>query len=292
MAEVIDHLQADVLFLQGFDYDLTGEALTRFAALTSYPHSFALPPNSGRQTGLDVDNDGRLGEPEDALGFGRFFGEGGMALLSRLPVMPDSVVDHSGLLWRDLPRLLLPAPSQSAWPTPDVHATLPLASVAHWQLALDSDAGPLTLLMFHASPPVFDGQEDRNGRRNHDQLMFWQMLLDGELGPAPTSPFVLLGDANQDPTGGDGRNEAIRALLADPRLQDPAPEGAEGTRSVDWEAIGVGKLRVSYILPSADLSVSGAGVLWPEPGGPLASSIDAASRHRPVWVDLDLSGQK
>ena len=28
-------------------------------------------------------------------------------------------------------------------------------------------------LVSHPTPPVFDGPEDRNGRRNHDEIRFW-----------------------------------------------------------------------------------------------------------------------
>jgi len=57
----------------------------------------------------------------------------------------------------------------------------------------------------------------------------------------------------------------------------------------DWpDEDGPGNLRVSYVLPSRDLQVRDAGVLWPAPGAPLAEAVAAASRHRLVWVDLAL----
>jgi len=93
---------------------------------------------------------------------------------------------------------------------------------------------------------------------------------------------VLIGDANLDPERGDGRRGAIRALLADPRLRDPLP----GRATVDWEATG--PLRVSYILPSVDLRVSGAGVHWPPEGAPGREAAVTAGPHRLVWVDLAL----
>ncbi|MCP1168405.1 hypothetical protein NHG85_07675, partial [Limimaricola sp. ASW11-118] len=71
-----------------------------------------------------------------------------------------------------------------------------------------------------------------------------------------------------------------------PRPLRGAPRGgAEGT---DWDAPpeGPGNLRVDYVLPSrAGLTVTGAGVVWPE-GGDLAEAAARASAHRLVWVDL------
>ena len=42
------------------------------------------------------------------------------------------------------------------------------------------------------------------------------------------------------------------------------------------------------MLPSADLTVAGAGVFWPARGAPLAEAALAASDHRLVWVDVEL----
>ncbi len=36
----------------------------------------------------------------------------------------------------------------------------------------------LHLLASHPTPPAFDGPEDRNGRRNHDEIRFWNDYLD------------------------------------------------------------------------------------------------------------------
>jgi len=109
-------------------------------------------------------------------------------------------------------------------------------------------------------------------------------------------PFVILGDANLDPVDGDGRNGAIRALLADPRVQDPAPKGShnrveptqKGNPALDTALYDFGGLRVDFVLPSSDLRISGAGVMWPDVGAPNAANLARASRHRPVWVDIAL----
>ncbi len=298
MVDGLAALDADTILLTAFDYDREGRALAaladRLAAAGSpYPHRFALRPNTGMATGLDLDGDGRRGGPRDAQGWGRFAGEGGMAVLSRLPLDDTAVLDHSALLWRDLPGAILPdLPAE-------VEAIQRLSTTGHWEVpVILPDGRRLTLLAFHASPPVFDGPEDRNGRRNHDEAAFWLHRLAGSFGPSPATPFALLGTANLDPADGEGRRDAITALLAHPALQDPAPRGTSGRvepgqagdPALDTALFdpGPGGLRVDLVLPSADLTVTAAGVLWPPASDPLAATLATASRHRPVWVDLTL----
>jgi hypothetical protein len=281
-------LGADVLVLTGFDYDLDGVALAAFAdklakAGIVYPYRFSQRPNTGLATGLDLDADGRLGGARDAQGWGRFSGEGGMAVLSRLPIRAEEVRDFSGFLWRDLPGALLFDGMTDA-----AQAVQRLPTTGHWDVPVDlPGGGMLHLLAWAATPPVFDGVEDRNGRRNHDEAAFWKALLDGALPmAAPEAPFVVLGDANLDPVDGDGLPDALLKLLHHPALQDP-PGAAHDTADFSGKS-GPGRLRVDYVLPSADLRVTASGVMWPEGNDPLAAELATASRHRPVWVDVAL----
>ena len=283
---VIAAADADILAIQNFDYDLTGEALTLLAKAAEYPHSFALRPNTGMPTGLDMNGDGKLGGPADAQGYGRFSGQGGMAILSRYPIRTDNVQDLSYLLWKDIPDALLPVTADGPFPSADALAVQRLSTTGHWIVPIDAPQGRFDLLTFHASPPVFDGPEDRNGRRNHDEIRLWQQVLDGKIGTAPTHRFVIAGDANLDPKDSDGIRSAIRNLLADARLQDVRPKGAAGTDTVDWADPVPGNLRVDYVLPSTHWAVLDAGVMWPPADDPAAPTVVAASRHRLVWVDL------
>ena len=283
---VLAAADADIVALQGFDYDLTGAALSSFAGLAGYDHHFALRPNTGLATGLDMDGDGLLGGPRDAQGYGRFTGQGGMAVLSRFPLLTERVRDLSAILWEDVPGALLPEVGGVPFPSAAARAAQRLSTTGHWVVPIDLPDGPLALMTFHASPPVFDGPEDRNGRRNHDEIRLWQHVLDGTVGDAPQGPFVIAGDANLDPVDGQGRKSAIATLLADPRVQATAPTGHVGTDTVDWRDPVPGDLRVSYILPSTDLRIEDSGVLWPASDDPLAETVATASRHRLVWVDL------
>lgn len=296
--QVIAETSPDILVLQGFDYDLENTALSTFnAALAEfgepYPYVYASRPNTGMHTGLDLDGNGRSGEPRDAQGFGRFSGQGGMAVLSRHPIVLDQVEDYSSLLWRDVPDALLPISEDGApFPSSEVLDVQRLSTTAHWVVPILLDGSDrIDLLTFHARPPVFDGPEDRNGKRNHDEIMFWLHYLDGRFGAVPNTRFVAIGDANNDPNAGEGLKPAITALLDDPRLQDPKPR-SNGSRAAsgdpfdtaDWDDPEPGNLRVDYVLPSADWLVLDAGVHWPE--GEAAALVETASRHRLVWVDL------
>lgn len=311
-ANVISHVSPDILLLTGFDYDLRGHALAAFAerlqvAGANYPHRFSLAPNTGIATGRDMDADGRLGTPRDAQGYGTFAGQGGMAILSRFPVR--DVQDYSALLWADMPGNVT-AKLEGHIQT-DVQR---LSSVGHWLVTFDlPDGTSATLGAFHATPPVFDGPEDRNGWRNHDEAAFWLRYLAGALGPINEGPFILAGDANLDPADGDGRPAALNALLNHPLLQDAAPrsagalvaaerDGGANTRqagdaaldTADWSDTwrGPGNLRVDYVLPSIDWRIVDAGVFWPAPDSPEAALLGdgnaRAPRHRLVWVDLML----
>jgi hypothetical protein len=304
--QVLVAAQPDVILLTGFDYDQGGAALGALADIAgeagaAYPHRLAFLPNAGIATGRDLDGDGRTGGPRDAQGFGEFAGQGGMALLSRLPLDGTAHRDFSAFLWRDLP---------GAIPPDDMAPDQRLSSVAHWDLALVlPDGRSVRLWAWHATPPVFDGPEDRNGRRNHDEAAFWLRYLEGALPWRPKeAPFVLMGDANLDPVDGDGRPEALLGLLGHPRIVDAAPRSAGGLAAAardaganaahrgdpardtaDWQdgPGQPGNLRVDYVLPSREWRVRDAGVWWPETE-PAAGIAAAASRHRLVWVDVEL----
>jgi hypothetical protein len=285
VAQVITRAGPDVLVLSGIDHDAHGAALAALNATLPrpYPHLIALRPNAGIPTGRDLDGDGRIG-PRDAQGWGRFPGQGGMAVLSRHPLGP--VTDLTGLLWRDLPEVDPPI-------APEVAEMQRLASVGHWIVPVNTPGGPLDLLAFHATPPLFQPQ---NPARNADELRLWSWLLDGRL---PVSPpdgdFVIAGVTNVDPADGLGDRAAVAGLLGDSRLMDTAPAnqrsgndpGQAGSPRHDTAQFeSAGGLRLDVLLPSARLAITGSGILWPEDGDPFLATVTAASRHRLIWIDL------
>ncbi|MEM1313506.1 MAG: endonuclease/exonuclease/phosphatase family protein [Pseudomonadota bacterium] len=329
VAEILRRVRPDVVAVLELDHDPEGLALTALAEMLSedgaeglpgldYPHRWAAPPNTGFPSGFDLDGDGEAVGPDDARGWGRFPGHYGMAVLSRLPLDEASIRTFRTQPWAAMPGNLMPPDFYPA----EAEAALPLSSKSHWDVpAALEDGRVLRLLISHPTPPVFDGPEDRNGRRNHDEIRFWVDYLSGDGwmtddqggqgALAPDAAFVVLGDLNADPFDGDARREALTALLGHPRVQDPRPESPGGAAAsaeqgeanaghggdpaqdtADWrDSPGPGNLRVDYALPSVDWEVTGAGVFWPAPDDPLARLVEggrrpASSDHRLVWVDI------
>jgi hypothetical protein len=274
--EVITETQPDILVLQGIDWDgeqvLLRTLADRLADLgTPLPYQFSRPPNRAVPTGFDLNENGILDEPEDAQSYGRFTGQEGLAVLSRFPLTLQQ--DFTDMLWAQQSGVQIP------WPGMAEHwlGILRLSTTNHYTLQV---AAPDRFLLgvYAAGSPVFDGPEDRNGRRNHDETMFWVSALNGQ-GPARIeTPFVLAGNANLDPERGEGRREAIQTLLNHPQLQDPLP----GQVTVDWLRADLPPMRTSYVLPGRAWDVLNAGVVTPK----RLPAAKIASRHWLVWVDI------
>jgi len=174
------------------------------------------------------------------------------------------------MLWRDLPDNLYPMIEGAPFAGAEAFAAHRLSSRNHWVVPITlPDATTLRLMTFYATPPIFDGPEDRNGRRNHDEIMFWRDYLSRSIDPAP---FVILGTANTDPARGDGRAAGIKALLTHPDLQNPFDDSP----TADFRDPDPGDLRVDYLLPSTGLRVTGHGMV----------AAPDASRHSLLWADI------
>lgn len=318
IAEIIQRVRPDVILLNEIDHDARAIAATLFrdyltegqggAEGLDYPYLFTAPVNTGVSSGFDLDGDGRKTGPRDAFGFGYFEGQYGMAILSRLPLDPAGVRSFQRQLWAEMPGALLPADHFGA-AAPHVR----LSSKSHWDAPVRlPDGRILHLLASHPTPPVFDGPEDANGRRNHDEIRFWVDYASGADwmvddagaagGLAPGAAWVVLGDLNADPHDGDARRGALHLLLA--MATDPAPKSVGGAlapgkpakgdpalNTADWkEKGGPGDLRVDYVLPSKEWEITGSGVFWPAEGDPLRRLVGvggkASSDHRLVWVDI------
>lgn len=303
----------DIVLLADIDYDAGHEALRALQAALAQrglplPHGFTAAPNTGVPTGLDLDRDDKWDEPEDAQAFGEFRGAGGLVLLSRYPILHDQIAELTNLLWAEFPAANMPETYGDA-----ERAVIRLSATGHWDVPVQlPDGEVLRLLTLHATPPVFDGPEDRNGRRNADQMRLWSDYLNGwrpEGAAPPLSRAVVLGTLNADPVDGEARPGALDRLRAHPRLQDPAPRAAGAAAAsraqggvntaqtgdpafdtVDWPDDrwnDPGNLRVDYILPSRDLTVMASGLHWPDPDDAEAlQRAEVASRHRLIWVDL------
>ncbi len=304
---MIAYLKPDILVLSGLDYDHDLHLLRAFRARIAdhghdMSHVFAFASNAGHRTGRDMTGDGRDDTPDDTQGYGAYSGERALALLSRAPIDTINARDFSDFLWQALPEARLPPID------PEILKIQRLSSTGHWDVPVVLSAKTrLHLLIYQAGPPVFGAGGSRNLLRNHDETAFWSAYLDKELPMRPSyGPIVIIGGSNLDQYDGDGMHEAMRALLGHPLVQDPMPasegalqmatdpasathRGPHGLDTVHWPN-RPGNLRVSYILPSAELQVSAAGVFWPSPDTPEADlfmlGATPISRHYPVWVDI------
>ncbi|TDD98089.1 endonuclease/exonuclease/phosphatase family protein [Jiangella asiatica] len=340
VAEVIQRTRPDIVLLNEFDYVPDGVAADLFrenylevgqggADPVEYPYAYVAPSNTGIPSGFDLNNDGTVGGGDDAYGFGLFPGQYGMAVLSRFPIDTEDVRTFQEFRWADLPGALLPddpsTPAPADWFSPEELEVVRLSSKSHWDVPVQVGGRVVHVLVSHPTPPTFDGAEDRNGRRNHDEIRFWADYVgpgrasyiyddDGVRGGLkPGSSFVILGDQNSDPVDGDSVPGAIQQLLDHPRIVDPlpvsagAPEAAElqgGANAThegdprydtaDFADTEPGNLRADYVLPSRQLRPVGAGVFWPVRSDPLARLTGEfpfpTSDHRLVWVDVRVPG--
>ena len=340
IAAVLQRVRPDIVLLNEFDYDEAGRAADLFqqryleqpqpggGEALRYPYRYLAPVNTGVQSGLDLDNNGRIGgtgrdRGNDAWGYGLHPGQYGMLLLSKYPIDAAHARTFQLLKWSAMPGARRPVDPASGkpWHPDAVWSQLRLSSKSHWDVPVDTPLGVVHVLASHPTPPTFDGPENRNGLRNHDEIRLWREYLSpGPLasgtrpwlcddtgacgGLAEGERFVILGDLNNDPVDGAGEHEAIVELLEHPRvlrMATPGSEGAEASaraeggenlkhRSAHAHDTGnfgpkVGNLRLDYVLPSTGFRPVGSGVFWPKPDAPEAA-IAGASDHHLVWVDL------
>jgi hypothetical protein len=316
-AETIQRVRPDVLLINEFDFDAQGQAARLFqrnylsvghngAAPIHYPFRFVAPSNTGIPSGFDLDNNGTVGGPNDAFGFGAYPGQFGMAVYSRFPILRHRVRTFQRFLWKDMPGALLPddpaTPAPADWYSPEELAVFRLSSKSHWDVPVLVGGEVVHALVSHPTPPVFDGPEDRNGTRNFDEIRLWadyvvpsrsRYLYDDQGrrgGLARGASFVIMGDQNSDPLDGDSIPGAAQQLLEHPRvntsLTPSSPGGPEQAAlqgganlthrsdpafdTADFADVpGPGNLRADYVLPSRDLRMLDARVFWPLSSDPL-----------------------
>jgi len=275
----------------GFDLDRNGIAVSDVPPQLSLGADGTPPPQtaSGRAYG------------NDAWGFGTFPGQYGMALLvdQRLEVLEDRIRTFREFRWIDMPDHLMPVVPDRADPTPDpwyagdAGRMYRLSSKSHWDVPVRTPDGQVVhVLASHPTPPAFDGQEQRNVLRNHDEIRFWADYISGEgyivddsgrRGGLPEDAhFVIMGDLNADPEEGGSREGSIESLLNHPRvLPTEAPRSNVPVPELEPTDTAMFGLRVDYVLPSAGLRVLRSGV-WRFG----AETDDFPSDHFPVWADL------
>jgi len=370
VAESIQINSPDVLVINEFDFVADGSAARLFqnnylsisqngAGAIDYPYFYVAASNTGIASGFDLDNNGAIvttpgaaGYGNDAFGFGNFPGQFAFVIYSKYPIITEGIRTFQNFLWKDLPGNLLtndPTVDNPATPvnenlngfySPEEIAVLRLSSKNHVDVPININGKIVNVLVSHPTPPVFDGTEDRNGKRNSDEIRFFSDYINGAKyivddkggrgGLAAGSSFVLLGDQNSDPFDGDSRFGAIQQLLTNPNVNsDPSsvfPSSLGGVQQSDDGGIninqrsnpafdtadfsdnltGAGNLRVDYVLPSQDLTVTNAGVFIPLRDDPLFrlvgergsfSTFQSAANtpttdHSLVFIDVQVNGEK
>jgi len=351
LAEIIQRVRPDVLLLNEFDYDKNAEAISAFqtnylavgqnlsnspdgpAQPIAFAHRFLAPTNTGVHSGFDLDRNGQvvteLGSRDyggDCWGYGEYPGKYGMVVLSRFPIDEANVRTFQNFLWKDMPDAQLPdnpeTDTAADWYSEKILAQMPLSSKSHWDVPITIGDRTIHLLASHPTPPTFDGPENRNGRRNHDEIRFWRDYITpvtgdyiyddrGTKGGLPTGEaFVILGDLNGDPHDGQG-TLGIAALLASPEVStEPTPASAGGAEQAKLQgganrkhrgahkfdtldandARGPGNLRVDYVIPARRLKTLASGVFWPKNSSKLFPLVGThpfpSSDHRLVWIDV------
>jgi len=343
VAEIIQRVRPDVILLNEFDYDAKAEAVElfqqNFLAQSQngrnpihYPYVYLAPSNTGLPSGQDFDNNGTTDGPGDAFGFGFFPGQFGMVLLSKYPIAHRHVRTFQHFLWKDMPGALLPdnpdTPEPHDYYSKEALDVFRLSSKSHWDIPLWIKGQLVHILAAHPTPPVFDGPEDRNGARNHDEIRFWADYIKGHRsaryiyddngrrgGLRRYSPFVILGDYNADINDGDSTNQAIAQLLNHRRIDNRVAPGSIGgwedsqreglmndlhngnpaMDTGDFNPNNPGNLRVDYVLPSKyGLNPTCGGVFWPTEKDDSYYLVNSgfpvvSSDHHLVWLDMKVS---
>lgn len=326
-AQIIRRIRPDVLILNEIDHavddDLAATARA-FARLylggddpLEFEHAYAAPNNTGTASGIDLNGDGviataaDLGTREygdDAFGFGTYPGQYSMAVLSVFPFDEGGARTFQRFRWKDLPGHHMP----SGYYSTAAEESLRLSSKSHWDLPVQLPSGVLRLFLSHPTPPVFDGDEDRNGRRNFDEIGFWAAYLDDSPylyddrgltgGYGSAAPFLIAGDLNARPDATDAIYDGIPSvmqLLDHPRVQDTGPtltsRGGAGERDAGpplfherSTAVFGGGWRIDYLLPSTTVTVLDGGVFWPTEAEDAegAAWAEEASDHRLLWLEV------
>ena len=347
VAEVIQRVRPEVLLINEFDYvdgPIDGNAMTdAFQANylgvpqnvggpggptepISYPYVFVAPSNTGIASGFDLNNNGAVvttpsapGYGDDALGFGNFPGQFGMAVFSQHPIDYEAARTFQTFLWKDMPGALFPDDSATSapadWYSAEELAIFRLSSKSHWDVPIDIGGTAVHFLVSHPTPPVFDGAEDRNGRRNHDEIRLWADYVTpgaGEYiyddagsfgGLKPGEKLVIAGDQNSDPLDGDSIPGAIQQLIEHPLVNTivtPRSDGAVEASALqgganllhrsdpqydtaDFADGAPGNLRADYVLPSRSLRIVDAGVFWPVQSSPL---FRLTGVFDPAWLPV------
>jgi hypothetical protein len=231
------------------------------AAPIVYPYRYVAASNTGVKSGFDLSGNGVVGTmmgtvayADDALGFGFFPGQFSFVVYSMYPILHGDVRTFQDFLWKDMPGNLIPP----GFYEPAELAILRLSSKNHVDVPIDIGGVVVHFLVSHPTPPVFDGPEDRNGRRNFDEIRFWADYVSGKPsqsgyiyddggvfgGLGHGDLFVIAGDLNSDPFDGDSIPGSAQLLVDHPKVNDTMTPSSEGAVQAAKEQANANRLHV------------------------------------------------
>lgn len=316
VAEIAQRVQADVLLVNEFDFDLNGtptassvpmglgyssegarlfqqnflsvgqgNAVRGLTSGIDYAFRYTPNTNTGLASGFDLNNNGVIAGGDDAFGFGNFGGQFGFTIYSKYEIV--GVRSFQTFLWKDMPGNLLTndptANNLADFYSPAEIDALRLSSKNHVDVTVRINGQDVHFLTAHPTPPTFDGAEDRNGKRNHDEIRFWADYIAGAGyiyddqgntgGLAAGAKFVIAGDYNADPLDGDSfkgtvagtQYNAIGQLLDNPLVNTSVTPSAPGGVDAATHPSNNGSANQSHIgdpaQDTADFSDSAPGNL-------------------------------
>jgi hypothetical protein len=330
IAEIIQRVNPDIILLNEFDrVDDSASNIHNFINQylgksqhnqqpINYPYIYQGSVNTGIKVNSDLNHDGKnnkLPADADAHGFGYFIGHFGMVLLSKYPIDEKAIRTFQKFKWHDMPNALKPINPETnqPWYTKKTWQALRLSSKSHWDIPIQINDKTIHILASHPTPPVFDGIENRNGNRNHDEIRFWFDYINAEQGAyiyddnhhkgalKANKRFIIMGDQNASSVEGDAimtkKSQGIIALLNSDKIQDSLPKSIGGQNHSNENINSMYHtaywgMRADYVLPSTvGFTLKKSGVFWPQKNEDtyrLIKDRQASSDHRLVWVDVEL----
>lgn len=322
LAETVQLNAPDVLVLTGVSYDdhqeiaevLNAEYLSRGQngqTGMQYTHTYAAPTNSGIDSGADLDKDGRVGGPADALGYGRYPGERGMLVFSVHPIVEDEVRTFQEFLWEDMPENSMPKDRFSSLEK----SVLRLPSTSMWDIPIEVPGAEDHVHVVATDLNSSAQSEASAASRNEDQRRMVSDYISGESwylydddgaygGLDAGTAFVVAGslaDSTELLTQPADEVPELSSLLDAEVVQDPAPQAVtdqplperrdDQTDPQATQGLSSGAaVRSSYVLPASVLDVDRSGVFWPARGEFGYNLVDpgqpGTAAGRLVWLDI------
>jgi len=234
-----------------------------------------------------------------------------MGIFSKYPIDVENIRTMRRLLWQDVPEHRIPTrevvenevdedEEPLGWLTDAEMRRFRVSSKTHADVPIHVGDETVHAVITHPTPPVFDGPENFNGRRNHgenkllgDYVAGAEYVYDDdgrEGGLDDDEKFVVIGDLNTEE--GDEQTFDVLGEHVFPHVNTeemPTSEGGEAAGNPLWTAEW--ESQADYVLPSNHFTVVDSAVFWPDPDDEpeLNELAHTASDHFMLWSEIDLA---